>query len=185
MGWLPDTPDELFGAIVIIAVLGAVALVMLVRLALWVSGWPLWRRPSVNRSSRAGEDYVAPGDNASIPSAPFRQGREPEPEPALAEQVEPPAPLPERKLYSAEQIRTLQEQAHEAGAAEALGRLLGRQLLDANDRTLAMELLFGPRGRRHQRVRPLIEAAAASVAPPAAEARLIPINNGDDGHIEL
>ncbi|HMQ30904.1 MAG TPA: hypothetical protein PKD53_09255, partial [Chloroflexaceae bacterium] len=60
-----------------------------------------------------------------------------------------------------------------------------RQLLDAGDRTQAMELLFGPRGRRHQRVRPLVEAAAASVAPPAAEARLIPISNGDGGHVEL
>jgi hypothetical protein len=48
-----------------------------------------------------------------------------------------------------------------------------------------MELLFGPRGRRHQRVRSLSEAAAVSVAPPAAEARLIPIRNGDGGYIEL
>ncbi len=50
---------------------------------------------------------------------------------------------------------------------------------------VAMELLFGPRGRKHQRVKPLAEAAAASVAPPAAEARLIPINDGQRGHVEL
>jgi hypothetical protein len=117
--------------------------------------------------------------------SPFHQEREPEQEPERAGQGAPLARLPEQKLYSAEQICTLKEQVHEAGAAEALGQLLGRQLLDANDRTQAMELLFGPRGRRHQRVRPLVEVAAASVAPPAAEARLIPINNGDGGHVEL
>lgn len=185
MGWLPDSPDELFGAIVILAVLGAVALVILGRLALWASGWPIWRRPSVNSSARADEDYVAPPGDTSPPAEPFRPEREPEQEPAQTEQAEAPTPPPDKKLYSAEQIRTLQEQAREAGAAEALGRLLGRQLLDASDRTQAMELLFGPRGRRHQRVRPLVEAAAASVAPPAAEARIIPINNGDGGHVEL
>jgi len=97
----------------------------------------------------------------------------------------PPVPAPDQKLYTAEQISTLQEQAREAGAAEALGRLLGRQLVAADDRTQAMELLFGPRGRRHQRVCPLVEAASASVAPPAAEARLIPISNGDGGYVEL
>ena len=185
MGWLPDSPDELFGAIVILAVLGAVALVILGRLALWLSGWSLWRRPSVNSSSQARADYGSTGECTSPSNASFLQEQEPEQEPERAEQAAPPAPPPDQKLYTAEQIRTLQEQAREAGAAEALGRLLGRQLLDAGDRTQAMELLFGPRGRRHQRVRPLVEAAAASVAPPAAEARLIPISNGDGGHVEL
>lgn len=185
MGWLPDTPDELFGAIVIIAVLGAVALVMLGRLALWVSGWPLWRRPSVNRSSSADSNYVAPSEDASPSSASFRQEREPEQEREQAEQTEAPMSPPNQKLYTPEQIHTLQDQAREAGAAEALGRLLGRQLVTAEDRTQAMELLFGARGRRHQRVRPLVEAAAASVAPPAAEARLITINDGNGGHVEL
>jgi hypothetical protein len=185
MGWLPDSPDELFGAIVIVAVLGAVALVALGRVVLWVCGWPLWCRPPVKGSAQACDDYVPPGKDASTSAAPFRQERELEPEPELAEQADPPAPAPNQKLYTAEQISILQEQAREAGAAEALGRLLGRQLVAAADRTQAMELLFGPRGRRHQRVRPLVEAAAARVAPPAAEARLIPISNGDGGYVEL
>lgn len=185
MSWLPDSPDELFGAIVIVAVLGAVALVTLGRLALWVSGWPLWRYSPVNNSAQARDDYGSAGGEASAPAALFRQEREPEQEPERAELAPSPASPPDQKLYTAEQIRTLQEQAREAGAAEALGRLLGRQLVAAEDRTQAMELLFGPRGRRHQRVRPLVEAAAASVVPPAAEARLIPIDNGEGGHVEL
>jgi len=185
MGWLPDTPDELFGAIVIIAVLGAVALVVLGRLALWVSGWPLWHHPSVKRSVQERDDYVSLGEDSPPPAALFHQEREPEQEPERTEQAAPPAPSLDQKLYTAEQISTLQEQGREVGAAEALGRLLGRQLVAAGDRTQAMELIFGPRGRRHQRVRPLVDAAVASVAPPAAEARLIPISNGDGGYIEL
>lgn len=185
MGWLPDSPDELFGAIVILAVLGAVALVLLGRLALWVSGWPLWRHGGVNRSAHSDDNYVPHSGDTARPSTPFHQEREPEPEREPAEQPAAPSSAPEQKLYSAEQIRTLKEQAYETGAAEALGRLLGRQLVAAEARAQAMELLFGPRGRRHQRVRPLVEAAAASVAPPAVEARLIPVRNGDGGHVEL
>ncbi len=185
MSWLPDSPDELFGAIVIVAVLGAVALVVLGRLALWVCGWPLWRRPPIKRFAQTRDDYVAPGEDGPPPATLFHQEREPEPERELAERPALPASPLDQKLYTTEQISTLQEQAREAGAAEALGRLLGRQLVAAADRTQAMELLFGPRGRRHQRVRPLVEAASASVAPPAVEARLIPISNGDGGYVEL
>lgn len=47
-------------------------------------------------------------------------------------------------------LRVLLSARDPDAAAEALGRPLGRQLLDANNRTQAMELLFGPRGRRHQ-----------------------------------
>ena len=155
MGWLPDSPDEPFGAIVIVAVLGAVALVLLGRLLLWVSGWPCWRRPSVNPSASADDDYVTPTGAGPSPSATFRQ--ELEPEQTAGKPTEPSASTPEQKLYSAEQIRTLKEQAYEAGATEALGRLLGRQLLAADHRARAMELLFGRRGGRHQCVRPLSE----------------------------
>lgn len=106
MGWLPDSPDELFGAIVILAVLGAVALVILGRLALWASSWSIWRRPSVNRSSSADHDYVAPSAGATPPSALFHQEREPEQEwepeqeREQTEQAEAQMSSPNQKLYT-------------------------------------------------------------------------------------
>lgn len=100
----------------------------------------------------------------------FPQEQEPEPERERAGTAEEAPPVLSGKFYTAEQISTLQEAAREAGAAEALGRLLGRRLLDADGRAQAIELLFGPRGRKHQKLRPLVEAAAASDDAPARSA---------------
>lgn len=85
--------------------------------------------------------------------------------------------MPQGKLYTTEQIATLTGQAEERGRAEALGLLLGVGLVEGEARAQAMELLFGPRGRRHQRVRPLVDAAAAEVAPPES-ARFVAVNDG-------
>jgi hypothetical protein len=185
MDWWPRDPDAFAAALIVVIVLGALALVALGRLLLWVTGWPIWRQLIVNHSAQAGADYGKHGNDAPPRSAPFPQERELEPERELAEQLAPALPAVDGKLYTAEQIAKLQELAREDGAAEALGRLLGRQLLDADDRTAAMELIYGPRGRKHQRVRPQVDAAAASAVPPAAHARLVPINDGDRGHVEL
>jgi hypothetical protein len=59
-------------------VLGAVALVLLGRLALWVGGWPCWRRSPVNPSAQPGADYVAQHDHSSVSSTPLQQEQEPE-----------------------------------------------------------------------------------------------------------
>jgi hypothetical protein len=47
-----------------------------------------------------------------------------------------------------------------------------------------MELLFGPRGRHHQSVHPLVKSTA-SVAQPTTEVWLIPISRSDGGYVEL
>jgi len=141
--------------------------------------------PAVNHSAQAGADYVAERGGFTPRSAPFRQEPERERESERPETVDAAPPAASGKLYTPEQIRTLEEAAEERGRAETLGKLLGRQVVDGSDRGVAMEVLFGPRGRRHQRVRPLVDAAAASVAPPAAEARLVPINDGERGHVNM
>jgi len=141
--------------------------------------------PTVNHSAQPTANYVAEHGGFTPRSAPFRQEREPEREPERPGTAEEATPAAPGKVYTPEQIRTLEDAAEERGRAEALGKLLGRQLVDPADRGVAMELLFGPRGRRHQRVRPLVDAAAASVAPPTAEARLVPVNDGERGHVEL
>lgn len=139
----------------------------------------------VNHIMGPASDYVAGPEPAGVPVPPFPQEREPEREPGTGGTAYEPPPLPAGKLYTPDQIATLESQAEERGAARALGLMLGRQLVDGEDRALAMELLFGPRGRRHQRVRPVVDQAAASVAPPAEAARLVPIAEGREGHFEL
>lgn len=140
---------------------------------------------TVNTSAERGPDYVTSERPPSPAVPPFPQEREPERERERPGTEAEPLALPAGKLYTAEQIAALTGQAEERGRAEALGMLLGRLLLDENDRGTAMELLFGPRGRRHQRVRPLVEQAAARVAPPPEPARLVGINEGKEGHFEL
>jgi hypothetical protein len=143
-----------------------------------------WAR-GVNPSGGSVADYVACEEQSAPRSMPFPQEREPEREREPAERAPEPLPLVDGKIYTAEQIAALTAQAEERGAARAVGLLLGRQLLDGEDRAVVMELVFGPRGRKHQRVRPLIDAAAAEATPPAAAARLVPVNDGREGYIDL
>jgi hypothetical protein len=181
---MPQTPDEFAAALFVLIVLGALLIVGVGRLVVWVVS-AVERRRAVNDYARATADYVAPPAKGAALVPPFPQEREPERERERAERpAEPPPPLV-GKVYTPEQIATLTGQAEERGRAEALGMLLGRLLLDENDRAVAMELLFGPRGRKHQRVRPLVDAAAAQVAPPPEPARLIGVNEGKEGYIEL
>lgn len=188
MGWLPDTPDELFGAIVIIAVLGAAALVLLGRLALWVAGWPIWRRPSVNPSDQAGAPYGEQGDEESSDILVSRQETDAETETESPSETIAPALAPGAMVYTPEQVERIKADAKLAGAAEAFGLLLGAGHLaaavNADQLTAAKRLVFGTSGRRMSAANKLIASAAASVSPPT-EARLVPVNDGERGHVEL
>lgn len=175
---LPTTPDELAAALIVTLVLAALAAVAVGRGVLLL----LDTVNNIRRGRRSMSSAAAP---AAAASAPFRVEPEPEREPEPAAAPAEPPPAPAGKLYTEEQIERLKEEAREAGAARALGLLLGRQIVEEPQRTAAMELLFGKRGRRWQRLGPLIEEARAASSPPAEEARLVPINGGDRGHVEL
>jgi hypothetical protein len=189
MGWLPDTPDELFGAIVIIVVLGAVALVMLGRLILWVTGWPIWRQLSVNHSTRAGANYVAQRAEAAPVSRVSRLETETEAEAENASEIHMPALPPGAMVYTPEQIERIKADAKFAGQAEAFGLLLGAGHLaaavNADQVTAAKRLVFGTSGRAMNAANKVIASVAAQVAPPAPAARLVPVNDGERGHVEL
>lgn len=167
--------DTLAALIILACIFGGALLYYGSKLYFWARG--------VNSSTGATPDYVAHNRQPSPPATPFLLEREPEREREPAERGAEPAPQPAGKIYTADQIATLTAQAEERAVARALGLLLGRQLLGEGDRAEAMVLLFGPRGRKHQRVRPLVDAAAAEVTP-VAEARLIGVNEGKDGYIE-
>jgi hypothetical protein len=63
-------------------------------------------------------------------------------------------------------VEPLDRMARDAAVADALGRLMALGIVSEADRVRSMEALYGPRGRRWQAVRPLIEAAARDAAPP-------------------
>lgn len=65
----------------------------------------------------------------------------------------------EPQMEPLEEELSLDRSVRDPAVAEALGQLLAAGMLTEDRRTSAMELLFGPRGRRWQRVRPIIEAA--------------------------
>ena len=90
---------------------------------------------------------------ASVPVPPRSNAMEPEPE-------REPAPEPEPEQFD----RT----ARDTAVAEALGLLLARGMVAEADRVKAMEVLFGPRGRRWQAVRPLLDKAVQDATPPPA-----------------
>jgi len=188
MSWLPDTPDELFGAIVIVAVLGAFGLVLLGRLLLSVSGWAIWRCPPVNSSAQAGASYGEKGEGEHPKILVSREETEAEMEmESPAETIAPPVALG-AMVYTPEQIERIKADAKLAGAAEAFGLLLGAGHLAAavngDQLTTAKRLVFGTSGRRMSAANKLIATAAASVSPPT-EARLVPVNDGERGHVEL
>lgn len=174
----PTNPDEFAAALIVVLVLAALALVLAGRGLLALVDFV----NTIRQGRRITSTAPAP---APAPAAPFRVEREREREPAVLVEPAEPAPAPAGKLYTEEQIARLSEEAREAGAARALGTLLGRQLVEEAQRTAAMELLFGTRGRRWQRLRPLVEEARAAAASQVEDARLIPINGGDRGHVEL
>jgi len=177
------TVDTLVALILLACIFGAALLYYLSKVYFWARG--------VKPYGDVAPDYVTHGGAALSRVPPFpqeqeqEQEQEPERERERAEPTPEPPALVDGKLYTHEQIAVITAQAEEHSAARALGLLLGRQLLDSEDRAVAMELLFGPRGRKHQRVRPLVDAAAAEVTPAAAEARLVPISDGREGYIEL
>lgn len=166
------TPDELAAVLFVGIVLTGLALVGAGRLV--VAAAVMAERVKHSRSAESG--YVAPVLDRPVTKNPFHQEREPEREPEPGDLAPEPAPAPAGKIYTADQIATLTAQAEERGRAQALGQLLGRGLVV--DRATAMELVFGPRGRRHQRVRPLVDQAAAAVSPAPEPARLIGVSDG-------
>jgi hypothetical protein len=178
----PAMSADTFAALIILAIIGlAMVLFWGSKLYFWAArgGWRSYGSlGSVNSSASEHADYVSPPAAAPSPVPAFRQEPEPErePEPGGTDYELPP--LPAGRLYTDEQIATLRAQAEELGRAEALGLLLGVGLVDAEGRAQAMEALFGPRGRRHQRVRPLVDAAAARVAPPPEAARFVNVSDG-------
>jgi hypothetical protein len=85
------------------------------------------------------------------------------PVPARSNAMEPE---PEREPAPEPAQEPLERTARDTAVAEALGLLLARGLV--TDRVEAMELLFGPRGRRWQAVRPLLDKAVQDATPPPA-----------------
>ncbi|NTV62578.1 MAG: hypothetical protein HGA65_03445 [Oscillochloris sp.] len=141
-------------------------------------------KPSPAGSTPPRADYVAHGDEGtgrSIGSHPEPE-REPEREPAE------PAPLPRPAiagtLYTEEQLEKRDRLSRDKGAAEALGLVLGMGLVPESREAEIMAALFGPRGRRHQVVRPII-AAAVEAATPKKPAPPITVYGGTEREFEL
>lgn len=186
MDWLPKTPGELFGAIVVIVVLGSVSLVMLGRIVVWASGWAVWDRRPVNRFSARPARYdneraerIA-GDSVV---SPHRMN-----ETEKAGETETAAKLPAGPTSA--DIKALRDDAH----AYALGAALAHGAIPDGSRTAAIRAVFGGiTGERYSRIARLVRHHEAQVAatlpsPPAAEpepARVIPINDGQKGYVEL
>jgi len=173
---------------VIIAVLGAAVLVLLGRLALWVAGWPFWRSPPVNPSAQNVAPYGKHNDEEHRDFPVSRPEMEAETETEDPTETVAPGGSAGAMVYTPEQIERIKADAKLAGAAEAFGLLLGAGHLAAavngDQLTAAKRLVFGTSGRRMSAANKLIATAAASVAPPA-EARLVPVNDGERGHVEL
>lgn len=164
---MPKTPDEFAAALFVLLILGALLLVGLGRLVVWLAGLP----KTVKRSRKQSIDYVAQSDQGGETKTPFPQEREPEREPEPLEPAPLPRPEVNGKLYTDKQLEKLKRDERDHGAAEAVGLFLAWGLLPLERETEAMEALYGPRGRRHQAARPIIAAAVEASAP----ARVTPL----------
>lgn len=168
-------PDDQFLALLWVGlVVGALLLVGLVRAVVRVAAWA----QGVKLSPAGAAPYVEKPAPAPAPESRSRQEPEPEREPERAEPEPEPKPAPKGKIYTDDQIDRIKKYAEDRGAARALGLFIGRGLLDPGQQPELMELLLGPRGRRHQAVRPIVDKAIKEGTPEAEPARLVSVNDG-------
>lgn len=147
---------------------------------------------SEDEASAPTADYVAPAARPASVSIVSPLVTEAETEAETDETAYTPPPGAAETAY----IRVTQKQLDEVkarafleGAAHAVGTLQGAGYLDAvvsaERLTDAKRAVFGGSGRRLNSANALIAQAAAKAAPAEEDRRLVPLDGGQGGYIEL
>jgi len=192
---MPTTPDEFAAALFVLIVLGALAIVGIGRLVVWVVGAVEQARGvkvSPPPAPRPARDYVAQPaprvESDAFPPVGTGTGTGTGTDAGTRER-EPAAEETPYIRMTREQYEKLKARVWLEGAASAFGTLQGRGALAELERleqlTEAKRAIFGTSNRRLTAANKLIAQAAAKAAPADDDLRLVPVDNGDGGYIDL
>lgn len=180
----------------ILGIIGLSVLVALIGGTVWVAGpeiraglaWLLHRYVNVKAFAAAPADYDNRDDDERDDEGAFLRDGKAETAKTSETETAPKSPA----LLPSFDVKALQED----GKVYALGAALAHGVIPAGNRTAAIRAVFGPvTGERYSRLARQVrhyEAQVLATLPPVedaqdeeAAARIIPINDGKKGYVEL